>query len=176
MGTDDDDIEVEQLLATGVIAPPRESKGKGKQVDGAATKGHVIFTDDKEERELNARWNEGQGTTANYVPLPSSVLTYERTPSVKTPVSRTVPEQQATTPQDFGWKDPSKKGKKAQQQAAYKPSEEAIERFEQRQAEREKALVKQAKVCRSLPPGMRVHHLPMVISMPSFTARDCSPN
>lgn len=51
MGTDDDDIEVEQLLATGVIAPPRESKGKGKQVEGTATKGHVIFTDDKEERE-----------------------------------------------------------------------------------------------------------------------------
>ncbi|KAJ9117995.1 hypothetical protein QFC20_000276 [Naganishia adeliensis] len=123
MGTDDDDIEVEQLLATGVIAPPRESKGK--QVEGTATKGHVIFTDDKEE-----------------------LLTYERTPSVKAPVSRTVPEQQSTTPQDFGWKDPSKKGKKAQQQAAYKPSEEAIERFEQRQAEREKALVKQAKLHR----------------------------
>jgi hypothetical protein len=33
---------------------------------------------------------------------------------------------------------------------AYQPSEEAIQRFEERQAEREKALVKQAKVCHSI--------------------------
>ncbi|KAI5453555.1 hypothetical protein NCC49_005381 [Naganishia albida] len=125
MGTDEDDIEVEQLLATGVIAPPRENKGKGKQVDGAVNKGHVIFTDDKEE-----------------------LLTYQRTPSAKTPVTKSVPLQQSATPQDFGWKDPSKRGKKAQQQQAYQPSEDAIQRFQERQAEREKALVKQAKLHR----------------------------
>lgn len=73
-----------------------------------------------------------------------AVLTYERTPSAKPTVSRTAPATSAT--QDFGWKDPSKKGKKAQA-APVAPSEDAIKRFEQRQAEREKALVKQAKVC-----------------------------
>jgi hypothetical protein len=55
MATDEDDIEVEQLLATGVIAPPRENKGKGKQVEGVVNKGHVIFTDDKEECESHHR-------------------------------------------------------------------------------------------------------------------------
>lgn len=72
------------------------------------------------------------------------MLTYERTPSVKPTTSRST--QAAPTPQDFGWKDPSKKGKRAQAAPAT-PSEEAIKRFEERQAEREKALVKQAKVC-----------------------------
>lgn len=149
MGTDGDDIEVEQLLATGVIAPPRENKGKGKQVDGAVNKGHVIFTDDKEECEFALSATHRLVTSPDF-PL-VIVLTYRRTPSAKTPVTKSVPLQQSATPQDFGWKDPSKRGKKAQQQQAYQPSEDAIQRFQERQAEREKALVKQAKVCRTIP-------------------------
>jgi hypothetical protein len=50
MDTDEEDAEVEQLLATGVIELPKPSKGKGKEVEGANA-GHIIFTDDKEERK-----------------------------------------------------------------------------------------------------------------------------
>ena len=46
--TDEEDAEVEQLLATGVISLPKPSKGKGKEVKGANV-GHIIFTDDKDE-------------------------------------------------------------------------------------------------------------------------------
>lgn len=68
--------------------------------------------------------------------------------------------------EDFGWKDPSKKGKKAAAaQAAYQPSEEAVARFEKRQAEREKALVKLAKVC--FPPHPCVSALAYPLSPPS---------
>lgn len=53
METDEEDAEVEQLLATGVIELPKPSKGKGKEIDGANA-GHIIFTDDKEECESRA--------------------------------------------------------------------------------------------------------------------------
>jgi hypothetical protein len=89
------------------------------------------------------------------------VLTYERTKSAKPTASRPAPATSAA--EDFGWKDPSKKGKKAQQ-AAPIPSEDAIKRFEERQAEREKALVKQAKVSR-LPFCMEVS-----LTVSSYTA------
>lgn len=79
------------------------------------------------------------------------VLSYSRTStatSASKPSLTTSGKPTPTTAEDFGWKDPSKKGKKAAAaQAAYQPSEEAVARFEKRQAEREKALVKLAKVC-----------------------------
>ncbi|KAJ9103634.1 hypothetical protein QFC19_004209 [Naganishia cerealis] len=157
MHTDEDDLEVEQLLATGVIAPPKvQTKGKGKEVEGAASKGHIIFTDTKDEcKSSTDSWPRDSKPWllcfegVSYSVMLLTVLSYQRTPASKLASSlsksTTTTKQPTPSPQDFGWKDPSKKGKKAQQEAAYQPSPEAIARFEQRQAEREKALVKQAK-------------------------------
>lgn len=84
----------------------------------------------------------------------SLVLSYDRRGPTSTtalstlPASKSNDPQTSTTTEDFGWKDVSKKGKKGKKAAAaaYQPSEDAIARFEKRQAEREKALVKAAKV------------------------------
>lgn len=55
MDSEEEDDDIEQLLATGVIPPPKV-QGKGKNVEssaaaGGTSKGHIIFTDAKEERE-----------------------------------------------------------------------------------------------------------------------------
>lgn len=89
------------------------------------------------------------------------MLTYERTKSTKPTAAR--PATATSAAEDFGWKDPSKKGKKAQQ-AAPTPSEDSIKRFEERQAEREKALVKQAKVRRL------ALYIDILLTVSSYTA------